>query len=542
MKSRGAVECLWWGGFIANRAELGQGAAAAGESSDPGLLESLYRVQGRRTPQPIAGPYAWLLWDAARRRVLGARDRLGTLGLYYALDGDRLLTANRLDVLLSALPFNPAPNLRAAVAQINGLPPPEGETFFEGIRSLPPGSLLTVDRDTVTVERYWRPEAQPLLRLPKDADYADAFRPLLLDVVKEYLPPARLGMTLSSGLDSTTVAAAVRQVAPGQDAVAIYWAAPDLPEADEGRYALAVASRLGLSAIEVRADRYWPLCTAEGMRTRRSSPLRNYYTELWDATFDAARHAGVETIFTGVSGDHLFGGNVFAYPDLFLTGRWLDLARQVREHLPRSTFRLPALLRHMLLGPIRETYWPRRPATAPAPWLGQAYRSVYEECLPPPIRDWHLLPGRRQRLAALRDPLLPQIAELSNLQAAENDIELRHPLLDHRLFEFAASLPTDQTFRAAWRKGIVRNAMRGVLPDEVLDLFDKIYPTAIARRGLQEREQAKIWPLLTRMRAADLGLVDEGRLRDAYRAYLEGKGGALFWHTLTLEDWLRRYF
>jgi asparagine synthase (glutamine-hydrolysing) len=506
------------------------------------LLVALYRRHGPRAPQLIAGPFAWLLWDPARGQLLGARDRLGNHGFYYTLDGGRLLAANRLEALLGALPCTPSVNPRAAVAQINGLAPPEGETFYEGIRSLPPGSLLTVGRDTVKVERYWRPERRPLLRLSNDADYAEAFKALLFQVVADYLPPGRLGITLSSGLDSTSVAAAVRAVAPRHDAVAICWTAPELPEADESRYSLAVAARLGLPAIEVRADRLWPLCTARGMRTGRASPFRNYYTELWDETLGAARREGIATLFTGVSGDHLFGGNVFAYPDLFLTGRWLALVRQLRQHLPRSAFSLTGLLRRMLLGPIRAAYWPSRRLAAPVPWLAEAYRPLYDECLQAPIPERHLLPGRQQRLAALRDPLLPQIAELSNLQAAEHGIELRHPLLDHRLFEFAASLPTDQTFRAAWRKVIVRNAMRGVLPDEVLDRFDKIYPTAIADRGLREREQAKVWPLLTRMRAAELGFVDEGRLRDAYRAYLDGKEGALFWHTLTLEDWLRRYF
>jgi asparagine synthase (glutamine-hydrolysing) len=128
-------------------------------------------------------------------------------------------------------------------------------------------------------------------------------------------------------------------------------------------------------------------------------------------------------------------------------------------------------------------------------------------------------------------------------QAARHGIELRHPLLDHRLFEFAASLPTAQTFAAGMRKIILRNAMRGRLPDEVVDRRGKTYPAAIARRGLRERERAKVWSLVTNMRAADLGFVDEQRLRQAYGDYLTGRSdSSLFWHTLTLEAWLRRYF
>jgi asparagine synthase (glutamine-hydrolysing) len=139
--------------------------------------------------------------------------------------------------------------------------------------------------------------------------------------------------------------------------------------------------------------------------------------------------------------------------------------------------------------------------------------------------------------------LLHSIAALVTRQAARYGIELRHPLLDHRLFDFAAALPTAQTFAAGQRKVVLRNAMHGRLPEAVLDGWDKTYPAAIAHRGLREREQAKVWALMTDMRAAEMGFVDEHRLRSAYTHYLEGRSeNTRFWHTLTLEAWLRRYF
>ena len=144
----------------------------------------------------------------------------------------------------------------------------------------------------------------------------------------------------------------------------------------------------------------------------------------------------------------------------------------------------------------------------------------------------------------MQDPFLTQVAEHCDRRAgARHDIKMRHPLLDHRLFEFAASLPTTQTFRAGQRKIIMRNAMRGLLPDDIVNMWGKITPETISERGLREREQGKVWPLLAHMRAAELGLVDEARLREAYQSYVDRKtNDSLFWYTLTLEDWLRRYF
>jgi hypothetical protein len=89
----------------------------------------------------------------------------------------------------------------------------------------------------------------------------------------------------------------------------------------------------------------------------------------------------------------------------------------------------------------------------------------------------------------------------------------------------------------------MRNAMRGRLPDSVVNMRGKIVPTLISQRGLREREQAKVWDYLTNMRAAALGYVDEAPLRSAYQSFIDGKThDTRFFYALMLEDWLRRHF
>jgi len=536
--------CLWCAGFIANRSDLIQQTGLPKETPDWQLLLHLYQRYGGHAARYIAGPFAWILWDGDRHELVVARDRLGSQGLYYTVHGETVLIANRVELLLDALPSAPVFNPRSVIAQVNGLAPLAGETFYKDIHAVEPGGFLAIRRDRIEVSHYWRVEPQPTLKLASDAEYAETFRGLLCQVVAGYISPCRMGVTLSSGLDSTSLAAAIRIVAPAADLTAFCFITPELPEADESQGARAVCDRLNLPAVTIRADLHWPLSTAEGIKTSVATPFWGYYTELWDTVFREIQQHGANVVFTGLSGDHLFGGNVFAYSDLLLTGHWLELGQQIHHHLSHSKMGLLGVLRRMVLGPILHAYLPlwRKRSSVPVPWLGEKYRSLYQECFVRSDKSYGMLPGRQQRLNTLRDPLLPQGVERSHLQAAEHNIELRRPLLDHRLIEFAASLPTTQTFRAAQRKIIVRNAMRGYLPDDVLDRWGKIYPTAIAERGLKEREQAKVWALMTNMRAAELGFVDEQRLQQTYRDYLAGKENSLFWHTLTLEDWLRRYF
>ena len=175
------------------------------------------------------------------------------------------------------------------------------------------------------------------------------------------------------------------------------------------------------------------------------------------------------------------------------------------------------------------------------PWLRRRFRRALLESCPPDGRRWRMLPGRRLRLAVLEDRMLPFGGSLASLRAAEQGVEVRRPLIDHRLMEFAASLPLDQCLRAGVPKWILRNAMRGYLPEQILQPQERVLPLALFERGLRERERLKAQELITGMRAAELGLVDERELQLVYGRYQDGSGSTLFWHTLMLEAWLRRY-
>jgi asparagine synthase (glutamine-hydrolysing) len=538
------VSCLWCAGWIANRAALIHQCGLPAGTPDRELLAHLYRRHGRRAVAHIEGSFAWILWDGEREELLAARDRLGSRGLYYAVFENSALVADGVEPLLQALPGRRVLNRTSAIGHLHGQAPLPGETFYEGVRAVEPGGLLSITRETVAVAHYWRLEPRPTLRLTSDEEYAEALRELLSHTAGEYVSSARLGVTLSGGMDSTSVAAAVRAAAPGVDLTAFGWITPELPEADESRYIAAVCGHMDLPFAPVRADLHWPL-RSPGIQTTADTPLCFPYAGLWDATFREMQRCQVPIAFTGVSGDHLFGGDVFAYPDLLLTGRWLELGRQLREHLPHSPGGLARLLRLMVLGPIVRAYLPawRNSSAVPEPWLGEECRSLYRAAFGRPEAPRAMLPGRLQRLRFWKMERMAQFLERSSAQAAEHAIELRHPLLDRRLIEFALSLPATQTFRAGERKIILRRAMRGLLPDEVLDKRGKITPEAIFCRGLIDREQAAAWSLLTDMRAAELGLVDEEGLRQTYQEYIDGMHrNTRFWNALTLEDWLRRHF
>ncbi len=485
----------------------------------------------------IAGPCAWILWHGPRRRLYVLRDRLGANSLYFTLRGDLLALSDRIEDLFADQ--TPALNETSVARQICGAVPDPGETFYRDIHALDAGAVLIADSSRLETRVYWRPEAISTLRLGSDGEYAEAFRDRLLSVVAEYLPEEPCGVTVSGGLDSTAVAAAARQTVPASSLLAFSWASPELPEADESALAADVCRALGLRQVLIAADQEWTL--RRPPRLPPGSPLANSYSSLWDETFRTVRSEGIRVLLSGLSGDHLVGGNVVSYSDLFWQGHWLRLTQGLLSHRRQFGVDWYWLLRFQTLGPIARFLMPRRSSDSPPEWLGPRLRGVAPPAFPEIPRT--LLPGRRRRLEILRDPLLRAVAAQATEQAAEHGIELRHPWLDHRLFELAASLPSDQTYRAGSPKLVLRNALAGLLPAPEVERLGKTYPTPIFDRGLREREQKQALDLCTDMIAARMGFVEEAPLRRAYERYQAGATNeALFWYSLTLEAWLRLHF
>lgn len=532
----------WTAGFIANRTELLPATGLPPTASDRDLLCALFLRHGTDSARKIEGPFVWILHDDAGGRLVASRDRAGAFAIYYRETAGRVAIGVRIRQLRTGSASLPL-NFRTLVAQIHGRAPLPTETCYAGVQALEPGTTLTVSAAGLSIERYWQLEARQTLRLASDAEYAEAVRELLLAVVERYRPDEPTAVALSSGLDSTAVAAALRQTTGSAPIALITWGTPDLPASDETAGAAAVAAHLGLPLDVLRGDELWPLSDDEGIRTLEEGPTINF-RELWEGMFGRLRRQGIRVLLSGASGDHLFGGSgVLVYPDLLLSGRWRRLAGRLRSHRERSGELLTAIVYRDLLKPLARAYLPRRWTVARhrIPWLGQQFRQLVDEVLPPDSGRWRRLPGRRLRLRALTDDMLAHNLALVATLAAEHGIELRHPLTDHRLMEFATSLPLDQCLRAGLAKFVLRNSMQGLLPPSILEAPDKILPLALFERGLRHREKAKVQSLLRGMRSAELGLVDEQELRRAYRRYLETGRGTLFWHTLTLEDWLRRY-
>lgn len=432
------------------------------KASDGELVGAAYLRWGRECASRLLGDFAFCVWDAAHRHLVCVRDHLGVKPLYYARLGTALVVSN----VLNSLRRHPEVSARLddhAIGDVllAGACMYPSRTSFADIARVPPAHTLTssMSSSTERLQRYWSLEPGPELRLRDAREYVEGYVEVLQTAVRDRMREAPVGVLMSGGLDSSSVAAAAVAVAGANATKSIraYTLVYDhAAEDEERRYSSLVAGHLGIDIEHYAVDSYgWFERWNAGLLPPEPStePMTAMTSDLLERV---ARHSSVA--LTGDGGDPVFLPSTLLHllrhwhPRL-LTDLWRSL--WYTRALPPSGIRSGLrrwLLRH------RETQLPL--------WLSAAFvqrcelraRSEMLNARPIPVE------GRRGLAArAISDVWWTSMFETYDPGATQRPVELRYPLFDLRFIAFALSLPTHP-----WclDKTLVRTAMRGRLPDE----------------------------------------------------------------------------
>jgi asparagine synthase (glutamine-hydrolysing) len=368
------------------------------------------------------------------------------------------------------------------------------DTIYQDIVRLPPAHLLVAAGGAVTVRRYWRMEDAPEVRLGSDAAYVEAFLERYEAAVAARLRSTRpIGATLSAGLDSGSVTAlAARQLRACGQGLAAFTAAPAFAAdrlfsprilADEWPAAQASAALAGVAEhIAVRAAGFSVSAALAWSLGTFGEPQHAAANMHWLHDLHAAAQGrGVGVLLTGQLGN---GGVSWAGPahlalDLLRAGRAGAALQALRDYRAASGRSWPGAIRRQLLGPLRRSLraaaWQLRPSDAP--WRGYAFLSR------PFARRIGLLErmradghdptfsqptsGAQRRIDTLMPAKSPAGAFWHALGAAFG-MEVRDPTADIRLIQFCLGLPDEQQRRGDQGRLLIRRAMAGLLPAEVL--------------------------------------------------------------------------
>ena len=502
--------------------------------TDRTLILNAYRRWGEGCPNHLLGEYAFVVWDAGTRTIFCARDHIGCRPFYYAWTRDRFIFASTIEAVLAAPDVSDEwdePVLASYLTQV--IVTTTTRTLFAAVRKLPPGHSLTVETTpsrgfSMRLERHWRPEGVPRARPAGDDDVAAEFLDLYAKAVKDRLRGGPVGMHLSGGLDSSSIAVLAakelrRQGRPSPPAFT--WlrplgdGAPSRTHAPEYSRIDAVAAREGLQVYHCQV-----LCPEDYVSLiRRDCIYPQFFSLLEERVCSRAAELGTRVLLSGAGGDACvsFNGRGY-YEELLLRGRWRQLATECSARgenpvsfIARIVLRTvsPALVRHLA----------RRRLPRGRRWLISPEFARRVRPLPNHSETFSEVGVRRIQLRLLQGGI-PLFLESHAERGARHSIEYRHPLLDRRLLEFALGLPPTQFRRGRWNRWLMRSALVPILPSEIVWNQNKQDP---ARCEPQIDSETEALSLIRRELAARIGTLDRSRYVDVPRL-LESLDAARF--------------
>jgi asparagine synthase (glutamine-hydrolysing) len=463
--------------FADLRADLAERGHEVRGRGDTPVIPHLYEEYGPRFVEHLDGMFAVALWDAPRGRLVLARDRLGKKPLVWTRLGDGTLAfASELKALLAVPGVGREPDLSAIDAYLALQYVPGSRTGLRHVQRLPPGSLLVAEGAGETIERYWAPTASQ--EQLSDEGWLERVRADVTDAVRKRLvADVPLGALLSGGIDSAVVVALMAEAS--SDPVRTFTVGFDDGRYDERPYAQAVAQRYGTRHEEIVLEPD-AAATLPRLASAFDEPLGDEAALPLFLICEAARRE-VTVALVGDGGDESFAGYE-RYAAMGLADRVPTPAAAAGARLLRA---LPAGRRERRSTVFRAARFLEAAATPRAERYG---RLMQVFTLAERAELWS--DDAKAEIGALMSPgfLLGQApaSGISGLQLVDlatylpgdllpksdiasmaHSLELRSPLLDHRVVELGLSLPDHLKFRGREGKVALRRAFADALPAPV---------------------------------------------------------------------------
>ncbi|HYM13720.1 MAG TPA: asparagine synthase (glutamine-hydrolyzing) [Bryobacterales bacterium] len=531
-------------------------------------LEALAE-KGAAALDEFNGMFALALWDAREQRGLLARDAFGVKPLYYApLSGGRLIFASEIKALLLHPDLAPGVNLAALQDYLAFLWTPDPRTLFEGIYKLPPGHLLEWQDGQYQVRRYYElpgPSSTPASELG-DREAAEALRLHLRSAVRrQRVSDVPVGLFLSGGLDSSALLAEIAADPEGASDLRCYTAAfPGEDNAfdqftDDLPYARAVAERFGarLTVFDIRAQvaELLPRLLYFADEPLADPAIINTYL-----ICRQARQDGAIVLLSGQGADELLGGYRRHLAPL-LNARLGRMPAPLRRAVARAARRLPAARPGQAGGALRRMRKMLTPLDRPpleqfiqyCQWLtdeetnsllhpdvvaalgnhrpSEETAQLLDQSPSPALLDRMLYRDLKTFLPALNLTYTDKMGMAASVEA-------RVPYLDRELAEFAWRLPARQKIRGRTGKWLLREAMRGVLPEGVLRR-PKTGFGAPVRQWMRRELREMAGDLLSPAALAASGLFSVTGVESLRARFERGEGdhGYSVWALLVFQLW-----
>ena len=541
----GAV--ITWDGRLDNRAELIRHLRDVRtiRSTDVSIVAAAWEEWGTDCFAKLIGDWALSVWDARSRSLILAKDPMGARHLYYSIEKDQITWSTILDplVVFSGKTFDLCGEYIAG--WFSSFPAPH-LTPYLGISGVPPRSFVRIQPNHRTISSYWDFDPRKNIRYRTDAEYEEHFRAVFTEAVRRRLrSDSPILAELSGGVDSSSIVCMADAIiasgsaeTPRLDTVSYY--NDSEPNWNERPYFTKIEEKRGRVGCHIDTSQ-----KAEGKHDwngERPSVTPGSAGRLDERLVRCLASQGNRVVLSGVGGDEATGGVPTPIPeleDLLSTGKFRVLAHQLKLwalnkrkpwfHLFFETTR--GFLPSGLAGVPKHK--------RPPPWLNSRFvkrnrvaLSGYESRL----RLFGPLPSFQDNLSTL-DGLRRQLA--CEFPASDPSLEKRYPYLDRNLLEFLYAIPREQLVRPGQRRSLMRRALAGMVPGEILNRKRKAFVVRAPRVAISN-DWAGLVETSRHCPTVAHGIVDLEGLLEAFESARRGEEVPLvrLLRTLAVDAWL----
>jgi asparagine synthase (glutamine-hydrolysing) len=500
-----------------------------------------YDAWDDRFAEQLNGDFAVAVFDAAKHQLLLVRDSIGIRPLYYFRNDRVFAFASEIKALLAHpdIPVRPDDEGIADFLLVSSRPIDRQEiTCFEGVSALVPAHITAVTPARTVTRRYWDFDTGRAIRLRSFDEYAEAFRERFAEAVRRRVRSARpVAISVSGGLDSSSIFCQADQLRRSGRAacpaiVGISHPGAEGTEADEHRYIEAIEQEYGLTIDRFAVE---PLVgVAEGLDQQigaTEAPLVDYMWGITRQMHQRATAHGARVLLTGHWGDQVFFSSGYLV-DLFRRLAWREIRRHTREYVRwfgagetrvlSRRFVVDVARHHLPRALVPPFKWIRRRllgAERPKPWFSDAFlrRALRFAGRPATIGSGFHSAQARSLYLESRSKYHVHCLEWHNKIGGMYALDTAFPVLDRDLLAFLMAIPGEIQNLNGVPRALLRESMRGVLPDRIRERIGKADFSYIINSGVAKDVGAISQALSSESLGVQLGYLDAARLAPALK-------------------------
>jgi asparagine synthase (glutamine-hydrolysing) len=540
------------------RSELLQKGHRFSTQTDTEVIIHLYEEYGPDCVSRLRGMFAFAIWDAPNKTLFLARDRVGIKPLYYALNSTGLAFASEIKALIADPSISREIEPQVVDRFLTYLFTPGAETLLRGIRKLEAGHWLLLKNGTATIRQYWDLQFVPRAANGDFHKTAEELTSLLRQTVRDHMiSDVPVGVLLSGGVDSTAMLSfAVQETGHKVNTFTVGF--QDKHLIDERPYARLAAQKYGNQHYETTISAQDFRDFIPGYVWHMEEPVfEPPAVALYYVTKLAREH--VTVLISGEGGDEAFAGYPF-YRNLVWLERFKAMGRPWTTAAGALLGSLGSLPKFGRLGkysdlmepPLHKYYFGG--SSNPFRHFNRIKNELYSDGFAARV-DTHASSALALEMFAkvagqdrlnqmlyvdtkmwLPDDLLIKADKMT----MANSLELRVPLLDHKVLEFAAALPASYKLNGVTTKHILKHAFKGQVPSAILNRKKAGFPVPV-QSWLQNELRQFVWDVLTDKRALERGYFNRAVIERLLADTESPEYPAVAFSLVTLELWHRSF-